>query len=215
MSHQSEVFDSEDLGLDGRLMGVLLKPVPFFRKIGLGTPITRVVPYYAILALVMTLLRLHITGRLENRPEVVLLIFIAPLVGIIVNGVLAGLSQAIGAIVGAGADIPESMKVYMYGSTPLLFPLLLTVAGIAVPWVLAPGLTPTDGVEVLVSLWFVVLIVIGLREVHTISTVRALVMAAPAILLLLANLIATGAPYWWISWLYIVLVPPGAAPPPG
>ncbi len=213
MSPQSEVFDSEDLGLDGRLTSILLKPVSFFRKIGLGTPITRVVPYYAILALAMTLLRLHITDRLENRPEVILLIFIAPLVGVIVNGVLAGLSQALGALVGAGADIPESMKVYMYGSTPLLFPLLVAVAGIAVPWVLAPGLAPTDGVEVLVSLWFMVLIVIGLREVHTISTARAIVMAAPALFLLLVSLIAAGTPYWWISWLYIVLVPPGAVPP--
>ncbi|MDP6627408.1 MAG: hypothetical protein QGG50_05865, partial [Methanopyri archaeon] len=135
MSPQSEVFDSEDAGLDGRLMGILLRPVSFFRKIGLGTPITRVVPYYAILALVMTLLRLHITGRLENRPEVVLLLFIAPLIGVIVNGVLAGLSQGLGVIVGAGGEIPESMKVYMYGSSPLIFPLLIAVAGIAVPWV--------------------------------------------------------------------------------
>lgn len=208
MSPQSEVFDSEDVGLDGRFMGVILKPISFFSKIGLGTPITRVVPYYAILALAMTLLRLLTTGRLENRPEVVLLIFIAPLVGVIVNGVLAGLSQGLGVIVGAGADIPESMKVYLYASTPFLFPLLGAAASVAIPFSLAPGMTPTDAVEVLVSLWFAALVVIGLRGVHTISTVRAIVMAAPALFLLLVSLIAAGTPYWWISWLYIVLVPP-------
>jgi len=215
MSHQSEVFDSEGVGLTGRFMGVLIKPVWFFTKMGRGTPIDRAVWYYAMLALVMTLLRLHVAGRLEDRPEVVLLIFIAPLVGLIVNGVLAGFTQTIGTIMGAVAEFSESMKVYLYGSTPLLFPLLVAAAGVPVPFALAPGLTPTNGVEVLVSLWFAALVVIGLREVHIISTARAIVMAAPAILLFLVNLIAAGTPYWWISWLYIVLVPPGVVPPPG
>lgn len=215
MSPPSELFNSEDAGVDDRLMWVLMKPIWFFSKIGLGTPITRAVWYYAILALAMTLLRLHTTGRLENRPEVVLLVCVAPLVSVIVNGVLAGLSQVLGVVVSAGGDMHESMKVYLYGSTPLLFPLMVAAAGVAVPYTLAPGMTPTDGLEVFVSLWFAALVVIGLREMHTISTARALVMAVPALLLFLVSLITAGVPYWWIGWLYMVLVPPGAAPPPG
>ncbi len=197
--------DAEELSMERRFLRLILQPVAFFDRLGLDTPFDRVLPYHALL--VWSVAVFHPQGVLGmSGSSAALSMLLAPLGALAANALLAGLSHALGSIQGAGAELRETLKVYLYAFTPAL-PYLVVVhatGGAVLP--IAPGafvagnLFAVDAVAAFFSAWWAVLVLIGLKEVHTIPTYRALIMALPAVLFVIITADPVALVTLWLGW---------------
>jgi len=197
--------DAEELSMERRFLRLILQPVSFFDRLGLDTPYDRVLPYHALLVWAVAVF--HPQGVLGmSGSSAALSMLLAPVGALAANALLAVLSQALGSLLGAGAELRETLKVYLYAFTPAL-PYLVVVhatGGAVLP--IAPGgfvagnLLTVDAIAAFFSAWWAVLVVIGLKEVHTILTYRAIIMALPAVLFVIITSDPSVLATLWLGW---------------
>ena len=197
--------DAEELSMERRFLRLILQPVAFFDRLGLDTPFDRVLPYHALL--VWTVAVFHPQGVLGmSGSSAALSMLLAPVGALAANALLAVLSQALGSILGTGAELRETFKVYLYAFTPALPYLVVAHAtGGAVLPIASRGFVPgnlltVDVVAAFFSAWWAFLVLIGLQEVHSISTYRALIMALPAVLFFIITTDPAALATLWLGW---------------
>ena len=198
--------DAENLSMERRFLRLILQPVAFFDRLGLDTPYDRVLPYHAVLVWAVAAFQPHGLLAMPGTPAVAVSVLLAPVGALVANGLLAALSQALGSLLGAGAELRETFKVYLYAFTPALPYLVVAHAtGGAVLPIASRGFVPgnlltVDVVAAFFSAWWAFLVLIGLQEVHSISTYRALIMALPAVLFFIITTDPAALATLWLGW---------------
>lgn len=160
------------LSLTDKLVGFIVRPVETFRAVReeeFGPPVV----YYVVLLIINAILTaivayLGIGAVADNPPGIGG--FIAGLIGAIIFGIIALILWAIfihiGAkVMGGRGDLADSFKSALYAQTPSLLLGWIPIIGI-IFW-----------------LWSIVLLFLGVRELHEMDTMRAVIAVVIAVVL--------------------------------
>ncbi len=165
-----------------KVKGFLLKPSKTFDA-SYGDPLDEVITYFFILAVISSALSALLLvfyptlfGSMITRRRIgmifgivfgegALSIFVASLIVTIIRAFIVGLILHIGVyIVGGRKGITQTMKAYMYGSSPsLLF-----------GWIPILLLGRIYIVAIISTIWSLILLILGVHRLHRITTGRAI-----------------------------------------
>ncbi|MDR2855059.1 MAG: YIP1 family protein [Methanomicrobiales archaeon] len=166
--------------------GFLLNPVETFQQHA-DTSLAKAFQYYAVLVLVFAVLFAIVEGALLSFASVfshgggliglatgtfvlfiISIVILASLIGIFFNGLFQHIFVL---LVGGEQGVAQTLKAFMYSSVPaLIF-----------------GWIPI--INIIAAIWSLVLLIIGIRELHKISTTNAIAaVLIPAVLFILIGI---------------------------
>ena len=162
-----------------RLVGVVVRPIPTFRVMVENPCLTNaffIVISASVCASLASLIATPRAAQVTLAPEFLRLLyspeFIVPvgvvagvLFWIIFGTILHGFSK----LLGGKGKVNQTLLVYGFSEVPALY----SVAFGMLSWILASQLPYQIG-SILLGLWSLILLVLGLREAHKFSTLRAI-----------------------------------------
>ncbi len=167
------------LSLTDKIMGFFVRPVETFRAVRDEDLVPPII-YYIVLLIINAILVAIVAylgyGAAANAPPGVGA-FIAGLIGAIIAGILGLLLWAVflhvGAkIMGGRGDFADSFKPAVYAQTPSLLIGWLSVIPI-IGWLIG----------IVLFIWTLVLLFLGVRELHEMETMRAVIAVVIAAVL--------------------------------
>jgi hypothetical protein len=167
------------LSLTDKIMGFFARPVETFRAVRDEDLVPPII-YYVVLLIINAILVAIVAylgyGTAANEPPGVGA-FIAGLIGAIIAGILGLLLWAvflhIGAkIMGGRGDFADSFKPAVYAQTPSLLIGWLSVIPI-IGWLIG----------IILFIWTLVLLFLGVRELHEMDTMKAVITVVIAAVL--------------------------------
>lgn len=182
----------------GKIKGFLLSPVPTFQKSRGDEPIP-VITYFIVLLVINAILwAIVMAGKVMIHPALAvarlgqgadpLLVFITGLILVLLFQLFFILIWGLWLhifcyIAGARKGFMQTEKAVMYGATPLLL----------IGWI------PVIG-SIIGGIWTIILTIIGLREIHEITTGKAVLAYVLAFVVIFIILILI------VGWLFIALM---------
>ncbi len=183
----------------GNAKGFILNPVETFRRSGTDTPVA-MFTYLGVLLLINAILSALVAAAVgfgsTNAPagmSAPVMVFLLVLIGgFILSLVAAAWIHLWVYLLGGRRGFLQTLAAVIYGGTP----------GQLLGWI------PLIGI--IASLWSLVLVVLGIRELQALGTAKAILAVAIAVIIPLA-LILLAASYFMIgsTTMTPVLVPPG------
>lgn len=183
-----------------KVKGFILNPGETFQK-SKADDMETSLPYFAILVLVNAILSAIVSVFWEPSPVYksmmggvavpILVFFIVLVAEFIFTLIFAAWLHLWVYVVGGRKGIGQTMNAVIYGSTPSLI----------LGWI--------PLISILFSLWSIVLWVLGVRDLHELSTGKAIVAVAIAILIPLVIILLLAA-YLLTSYMSVTAVSPAA-----
>jgi len=183
-----------------KVKGFILNPGETFQK-AKADDLETVLPYFAIIVLINAILSAIVSLFWEANPMYksmmggvavpILVFFIVLVAEFIFTLIFAAWLHLWVYIVGGRKGIGETMKAVIYGSTPSMLLGWIPILGI------------------IFALWSIVLWVLGVRDLHEISTGKAIAAVVIAILIPLVIILLLAA-YLLTSYMTVTAVSPAA-----
>ena len=183
-----------------KVKGFILNPGETFQK-SKADDLETVLPYFAIIVLINAILSAIVSLFWEANPMYksmmggvavpILVFFIVLVAEFVFTLIFAAWLHLWVYIVGGRKGIGETMKAVIYGSTPSMLLGWIPILGI------------------IFALWSIVLWVLGVRDLHEISTGKAIAAVVIAILIPLVIILLLAA-YLLTSYMTVTAVSPAA-----